>query len=605
MPEPATARPPRSRFCLATLATAVLLWAPVSYAAISIEIVGIDAELRRNVLVFLSLARFQDSRELDEETILRLHDRVEREVAASLRPFGYYESQVRSTLTPGEGTRNWRVRIEITPGRPVMLTDVEFGINGAGADEPAFVDISQNSSLRVGSQLRHGDYDSLKGAMQRTAATLGYLDAKLVKSELRVDAANYAARAALVMETGPRYRFGVTTIEQNVIDERLFRKYLRFRENEPFNGSDLLRTQFALDDSQYFANVEVLPGEANRETLAVPVHIRAGANRRQRYQYGAGYGTDTQVRGTFSWENRRVNTRGHRFRTEVKAASQDRSLTARYLIPFGDPALEKLTLEASAVTADRADLDTTSFSLQPSVTEIRGRWQRVLFAIGTRTTTKTIGAATALRQTDTLLIPGISYASVPQGYLGEALFTRALYAELRGSHNALGSDSDFLQLRVEGERVFDLARSWHLLLRGQLGASAVADFSSLPGSQRFFAGGDRSVRGYGYNELSPLDENGLKVGGKHLLTGTAEVVRDLPRNFAIAVFADAGNAMDDFGTALKYSAGIGVRWKLPVVTVGIDVAQPLSDLYRLDNASGQLRKESQGPRLHINFSPKL
>ncbi|HEY8509602.1 MAG TPA: BamA/TamA family outer membrane protein, partial [Steroidobacteraceae bacterium] len=91
----------------------------------------------------------------------------------------------------------------------------------------------------------------------------------------------------------------------------------------------------------------------------------------------------------------------------------------------------------------------------------------------------------------------------------------------------------------------------------------------------------------------------IRTGGKHMITGTVELVRDLPRNLGIAAFFDFGNAFDEFGTPpdpndgdfLEYSAGLGVRWRLPVVTLGVDIAQPLS--------------ESASPRLHINFSPKL
>ena len=84
----------------------------------------------------------------------------------------------------------------------------------------------------------------------------------------------------------------------------------------------------------------------------------------------------------------------------------------------------------------------------------------------------------------------------------------------------------------------------------------------------------------------------VKVGGKNLLTGTVEIMRDLPRNFGVAAFFDFGNAFDKFGDPLEYSAGIGMRCRLPVVTMGIDIAQPLSE-------------PGAGPRLHINFSPKL
>ena len=177
------------------------------------------------------------------------------------------------------------------------------------------------------------------------------------------------------------------------------------------------------------------------------------------------------------------------------------------------------------------------------------------------------------------MIPGISFALVPRHYLGEALFSRGLYAEVRGSNNALGSDADFLQIRLQAERVFDIAPKWHVLLRGDLGATALSKTSGLAPSQRFFAGGDRSVRGFGKDDLSPItpvidpdtglqevDENNnpiyQKLGGKHLFAGSVELVRDLPKNFAVAVFADAGNAFDNFGDPLMYSVGIGFRLRL-------------------------------------------
>ena len=53
--------------------------------------------------------------------------------------------------------------------------------------------------------------------LQRTAATYGYLDAKLIRNELVVDPPNHKANIALELETGERYRFGATTIEQHVV----------------------------------------------------------------------------------------------------------------------------------------------------------------------------------------------------------------------------------------------------------------------------------------------------------------------------------------------------------------------------------------------------
>ena len=214
-------------------------------------------------------------------------------------------------------------------------------------------------------------------------------------------------------------------------------------------------------------------------------------------------------------------------RYDLNPSTLTRRIDSRYDIPFGDPALEKMSLQLTNRTEQIGDLNTTELSLTPSVTQVLGHWQRVLSVAATHT--QTLSANT--RQSSNLLVPGISYASVPEGYLGEVLFSRGFYVDLIGSSHTLGSDSDFLRLHVQTERVYDLRPRWHLLLRGELGASVVRDFNDLPGIYRFFAGGDRSVRGFALNELGPRDAAGLRTGAKHLLvTAYRQILQTVQRH---------------------------------------------------------------------------
>lgn len=597
---------------LAILLVTLCVFAPArTRADIVVDIEGVDTEIRRNVLAFLSLERYRERDDLPEATLERLQERVDREVRSALRPFGYYQPHVRTALRRRNGDAS--VKISIDPGEPVRVATVDVQVTGPGADDPLFTAVAHNPRIAPGDRLSHAAYEKLKGDLQRTAATYGFLDARMTRSDLIVDPAQHTADIALAMETGERYRFGRTNFEQDVIDDSLAARYVRFGEGDPFDLGQLLRTQFALDDSQYFANVDVVPGTRDRQTLTVPVSIQAQANRRDRYSFGIGYGSDTRARGTATWDDRLVNSRGHRSHVQLTAAQLKQTLEGRYMVPIGDPALEKaeLALEWRREEELGDVREARSVELRPSVTHVNGRWQRVLFTIATRSTSEFVDRT----EVDTLLIPGISYALLPRGYLGEAIFSRTLYAELRGSSGFLGSDSDFVQLRARLERVFDLGERWHLLVRGDAGASAVGQFSQLPASQRFFAGGDQSVRGFGYNDLSPyalVPQTASPVagqppppaiyaqqGGKHLFAATVEIIRDLPRNLGIAVFTDAGNAFDTFGDPLAWSAGIGLRLRLPVLTVGIDIAQALYEPL----PPGISRDRS--PRIHINFSPQL
>jgi translocation and assembly module TamA len=563
-------------------------------AGIKVTVEGVDAEARRNVLIFLSVERYRDSDDVDADMMQRLFNRIDGEVKDGLYPLGYYEPTVAADFH--SAGKDWEVIIAIQPGEPVRVRELNVEVRGPGATDPVFATVMENKDrlLRVGMRLNHGTYEDVQGQLTRAAEANGYLDAKFVGEPFNTDRKAHSASINLVLETGPRYSFGRIDIDENNIRPELMRRFLRFREGDPYSGPELLRTQFALDDSLYFSEVEVAPGEPDRESLTIPVTIRTTKSR-PTFSIGGGYGTDTGIRGTLGWTDSRVNDRGHRFRAELKASARTRQLESRYDIPIGDPALERMSLEGR-ITYDRpSDLKTSTTALTPSITRVPGRWEIITSVAATRTTTE----KGVEKSTNNLLVPGIVIASVPKDFLGEALFSRALYLELIGSHSALGSDSNFLRLLVQSEHNIDLNYRWHLLLRGEAGASLVNDFGDLPGIYRFFAGGDRSVRGFAYKSLSPLEQvtqdDGStrleKTGGRYLLVASAELVRDLPWNLGVATFFDAGNAFNSFHDPLEYAAGVGLRYRLPGVSVGLDVAKPLS-------SKGSLR-------LHLNISPKL
>jgi len=600
--------------CLLFAALATLLApAPARAAGVNVEVHGVDETLRSNVLAYLSFERYKKGGvDLTADMVERLHNRVEREVQEALRPFGYYEPQVTSSVTDlGKG--DWRVVVDIRPGRPVLVSHIELKVTGPGATDTLFTHILAHPLLKEGDRLNQASYEAIKQDLQRTAATYGYFDARLIRNELLVDPAHYTASIALELTTGDRYRFGPTSITQSVVKDSLVRRYLRYHEGEPFDLTQVLRTQFALDDAQYFANLEVLPGTPDAATHTVAVAIRADPSRRHRYSFGAGYATDTGARATLGFEDHRINSSGQSFNVGLQFAQVTRyNLVTSYIFPVGDPAVEHFALNGNIEQQTLADVTAYTQSVGPSFTWVRYGWQTLWKLNAVHTTSEDVNETT----TDRLLVPELDIASVPKDYLGEPLFEYPFVAEIRGSDAVLGSDSNFIQAHMQLENTFRLGGPWHLLLREEVGASLVSRFSSLPAVYRFFAGGDNSVRGFYYNQLSPTDPvcapqpggasplngNGtckavvpgdfIRVGGKDMITGTVEVVRELPRNLGWATFVDYGNAFDHFGTKLFYAAGVGIRFRTPVLTLGVDVAQPINN-------------PGAGPRLHINFSPKL
>ncbi|MEO0998929.1 MAG: BamA/TamA family outer membrane protein [Pseudomonadota bacterium] len=168
----------------------------------------------------------------------------------------------------------------------------------------------------------------------------------------------------------------------------------------------------------------------------------------------------------------------------------------------------------------------------------------------------------------------------------------SLSLELRGASEALGSTTSFAQFLASARLIRPLGDGGRVLLRVAGGVTFKDALRDLPPDVRFFAGGNESVRGFGYETLGPEDDSGTVVGGSHLLTASIEYDRMLFGNFAWAVFADGGNAFDGTSIDPRYAAGLGLKWRSPIGPVRVYLAHPLNF-------------SNRSVRLHISIGPDL
>ena len=105
----------------------------------------------------------------------------------------------------------------------------------------------------------------------------------------------------------------------------------------------------------------------------------------------------------------------------------------------------------------------------------------------------------------------------------------------------------------------------------------------LPFLKNFFAGGIRTVRGYAYNSLGPVDDNSEQVGGNVLITATAALQFPMPGvketdQARLSIFSDAGQVYADSMkfNDLRYSAGLAIAWMTPVGPLSFTYASALN-----------------------------
>ena len=99
----------------------------------------------------------------------------------------------------------------------------------------------------------------------------------------------------------------------------------------------------------------------------------------------------------------------------------------------------------------------------------------------------------------------------------------------------------------------------------------------LPASERFFAGGDTTVRGFALDQLGTADTiiGGFPKGGNALVIVNTELRLPVRGGLGLVGFFDTGNVFAktraiDFG-AFRSSLGFGIRYKSPVGPIRLDV----------------------------------
>lgn len=561
-----------SRLRGAPLVAALLLMAvpaPAPAVEVEVRVEGIDGSAHENVRESLSILRYSELPDLTDTMIQRLHARAPDEVRRALRPFGHYQPEVDGTLQ-FDGTR-WRARYRVTLDEPVRIRNVDIRISGPGAEEPEFT--APADRPQPGQRLHHPTYDAVKQHLRTVASNRGYLDAHFTASELRVSATERVADIVLHFETGERYRFGDIALEQDVLSDDFVRRFVHFSEGEPFSVGSLLALQFALTDSEYFRLVEVDAAQDDAVDLAIPVTVRMEARERHRYTAGIGYATDTGARGLLGYENRRVNQRGHRWRTDIEIAQIRNIASTSYVIPLEDPVWDRFTLSAGLRQEELGDVDLDTAELITAHTMRDGRWQRTISGRLSREREQVGGTSALITQ----FVPSVEWL-----YTGGDSGMRAQRG-LRGtfsiaaSGSFLGSPTDFVQLRTRLRWITPVGGLDRIILRTDLGYTAAGNPHLLPASQRFFAGGDRSVRGYRYQSLGPTDADGNVIGGRYIATFGAEYEHWFTERWGVGVFADTGNAFMSRDEQLFTGAGIGLRIGFPFALIALDLAHPFDD----------------------------
>ena len=162
--------------------------------------------------------------------------------------------------------------------------------------------------------------------------------------------------------------------------------------------------------------------------------------------------------------------------------------------------------------------------------------------------------------------------------------------ELVGTIAGPGGDNYFYRLEHDSTFFFPLGekKKWVLSLRTREGwENEYGSSDSIPLSERFFAGGTTTVRGYDYRDIGPRmllykrSDETAPIGGRLRLVNNMELKYKLTDILRLYSFVDAGGVWSEVGGFdigdMKYSAGIGLGVDIPRMgPIRVDYGIPIN-----------------------------
>ena len=556
---------------LATLvACALLLCTNASTAAVAIEFEGIDGELEAAARNGLEMQQYVE-RSLSPSQVNRLYAKSSEEIRKALQPYGYYHATVEGDLQRGEKEGDYRAIFRVTPGDPVTVAEVSVVVDGSATEVPEVEEAIAAFRPAVGDRLEHGVYEGSKSNITNQLRSYGFFDSALDRHRVEVLQSARSADVDLRWTSGQRYRFGEVNFSDVQFPDEFLRRYIPWQPDAPYAIDDLLTLQQRLVDADYFSSVAVHPDLERKADGHVPIAATLVPAKRDVYTAGVHVSTDSGAGVRVGMDRRWVNKRGHKAGGDLEYSQRLEEYSAYYRIP--KPGLRNRNYNFGIGYSDEETDTSTSRMARLAASEVVDQWHGFTRTLGLQYLNGDFEVADEPGSTNLLYAEAMLTRKRADDLLFPSKGLSLLYG-LRLASESILSDTDYAQVRAEAKWIRPASKKSRLAFRASLGAMIVDDFNALPPELRFFAGGDRSVRGFDYQQIGEINENGGVIGGEYLATASVEYEYYFLEKWGAAVFVDAGDA---YNTSFDphVGAGIGVRWRSPVGIVRVDIAHPV------------------------------
>jgi len=494
---------------------------------------------------------------------------------------GYYGATVAYDLEIDESKSAITARITIDEAPPVLISEVNVEVKG---DSSAQAVPPKELPLKPGAIFREAEYQQAEQFLRTVFLDHGYAYVKTErKAQVNVD--ERGASIQYTIEPGPIAVFGATEVKgTDTVDPKIITRELTYHAGETYSQSKISESRDKLLALDLFASVRIGPAETQGTPTGVPMEIEVTEKSHREVRLGVGWGTEDKFRAQLQW--RHLNWLGDGRRLSITGRYS--SIAIRGAIDLVQPHfLTPNTQGAINGSYDQEDEETYLRHVGRLAPRLEQQFSKTLtgFVLYRLEYDKlndidqaTVNALGPIRRKGFLSGPS---AGIVWSTTDDPLNPKKGEVVTFGfDYGGWGGDFNFYKMTAQGKKYIDIGWQTIFASRLKLGlADSIGPDENLPLFERFYAGGENSVRGYVRRHLGPLSSSGRPLGGLSLVEGSLELRRPIWKELSGAVFVDFGQvskrAFDlPFGD-LQFSRGFGVNYTTPVGPLSLYVGFPV------------------------------
>jgi outer membrane protein insertion porin family len=502
---------------------------------------------------------------------------------------GFARARISSVDTDWGDRGGITATIHIQEGERYRLREIRF----QGNDHFLREELLRLIGNREGEHADYAGMDEDGGTIAAHYRNAGYLDVS-VESRFEIDEGEETAVIRFVVEEGPRYRLGKVNVRGNLLtDSVVISRELTIPEGGAAGEKDLLTFQRAVFGTGLYKTVRFHQVKRPDEGI-LDLIVEVEETVFFEYEFGAGYGTDTGLRGFVAARQKNMDRRGRNVSARIYASEKEKY----YLMDLREPWVfgNRWKFEGG-VTAlyhyeDRRSYDFRKTGVGTSINKtILTRSSVSLQYELSRENVFNVQEGAILSRED----QGSALISAVRGVflleLRDDPFNPKRGSFYSGSaevaSSLIGSEVDYFKL--VGQASYYVPVFWRntFVVSGRAGwADPFGDTVEVPIQKRFFLGGRTTVRGFAEDGVGPVGADGAPTGGDYMVNGNVELRVPLQYKFILALFLDAGSVWfqggpPGYGFDLRESVGLGIRYVTPIGPLALEYG------WKLDRREGE------------------